>query len=327
MKKIGITGASGHTGANLIRRLLQESYELRVLQYRDHQAFEGLGLDLFRGDLTDRSSLASFCKDLDVIIHLAAQISIGSNSFDNLYKINVEGTKNLVETAKEAGVKRFIHFSSIHALEHKPLDKAMDETRPLSLGSGMPYERTKAMAEEWIIGQQEKNFDVIRMHPTAILGPFDFKPSYVGQFIIRLYNGSLPGLIRGGYNWVDVRDICDATCNAVEKGEGGEGYILSGEWKSVVDFALLFEEATGKKTVRLKIPLWLARIGVPFIRLYAQIKNQHPLYTYKSLQILQQGNRNISSEKARKELGFNPRPLIDSIRDTVNWFRENGVIK
>ncbi|MBN1950828.1 MAG: NAD-dependent epimerase/dehydratase family protein [Bacteroidales bacterium] len=322
--KIGITGASGHVGANLVRDLLKEGYEIRALEHSDHTALKGLTVERVIGDLSDFDSLDTFCKELDVLVHLAARISIRSNSFERLYEVNVEGTKNLVRVAKKAGVKRYIHFSSIHALDHHPLSEPMDELRPLMLDAVMPYERTKAIAEAWVRTQQTQNFDVIILYPSAILGPNDFKGSLVGQFIIRLYNRTLPGLVRGGYDWVDVRDVSAATVQAIKTGKGGDRYILSGTWMSVSDFARLFSDMTGRKTVRRIIPLWLTRVGVPFIFLWAVLRNEHPLYTFKSLKILQHGNRRISCAKAKKELGYHPRPLDETIRDTVEWFKANG---
>ncbi len=255
MKKIGITGANGHVGANLVRRLLKDEYEIRVLQYHDHEAFDGLNVEAVPGDLNDPESLVPFCKDLDVLIHLAAKITIGSNKYESVYKINVDGTKNLVQAAKKAGVKRYIHFSSIHALVHEPLDQPMNEMQPLALDSSIAYEKTKSIADEWVMGQQANNFDVIVLNPTAILGPCDFKPSLMGQLIIRLYNGSLPGLVPGGYDWVDVRDICDAASNAIFQGKGGERYILSGTWKSIGDFAKLLGAVTDKNINKPIFPL------------------------------------------------------------------------
>ncbi len=327
MKKIGITGANGHVGTNLVRRLLQEDFSIRVLQHHDHDALDGLDIEIIKGDLLDPESLAAFCDGVDVLFHLAAKISIGNNSFDNLHNINVEGTQNLVHAAKIAGIKRYIHFSSIHALVHEPLDQPMDEFRPLATNSKMPYEQTKSIAEKWVLKQQEDKFDVIVINPTSILGPLDFKPSLMGQLMIRLYNGSLPGLVPGGYDWVDVRDVVDAACNAIYQGKGGERYILSGTWKTVVDFAKLFGLVNERKIKTLVLPLWLARVGVPFITLYSKVVGQDPLYTNKSLTILQEGNKYISNEKAKRELGFNPRPLSQTLKDSVTWFKEIGKIK
>jgi dihydroflavonol-4-reductase len=327
MKTIGITGANGHVGGNLVRRLIQEDYKVRVLQYHDHEAFDGLRVEVVSGDLSKHDSLVPFCKGLDVLIHLAAKITIGNNSYENVYRVNVDGTKNLVEVAKKEGVKKFIHFSSIHALMHEPLDVMMDEFRPLATNSDIAYEKTKSIADEWVMQQQSDAFDVIVLNPTAIIGPNDFKPSLMGQMLIRLYNGSLPGLIPGGYNWVDVRDVCDATCNAIKRGKGGDRYILAGTWKSVSEYATMAGAAGGKVIKKPVFPLWLARLGLPFIQLYSKLAGEHPLYTSQSLMILQQGNQNISNEKAKKEIGFNPRPLEDTLKDTIVWLKDNKMIK
>lgn len=327
MKTIGITGANGHVGGNLVRRLIQENYNVRVLQYRGHEAYDGLPVEIVEGDLSDPDSLFSFCKNLEVVIHVAAWITIGNNSFERVYKVNVEGTQNLVKTAKRQGVKRLIHFSSIHALVHDPKDEPMDESRPLFTDSIHAYEKTKALAEKWVLEQQSDAFDVIVLNPTAIVGPNDFKPSLSGQMIIRLYDGFLPGLIPGGYNWVDVRDVSDAACQAIKQGRGGERYILSGTWKSVADIVKLAARAGGKEMKKIIFPMWVARLGLPFLQLYSKLAGQRPLYTRQALTILQQGNRYISHEKATKELGFNPRPLEETMSDTVQWMRDNKMIK
>lgn len=324
--KIGITGANGHVGGNLIRRLLNENLDIRVLQYHDHKAIDGLNVETIIGDLNQPESLDRFCKGVDVIFHLAAKISIGQNSFDSLYKINVEGTKNLVASSKKAGVKRFIHFSSIHAYIHFPLDVPLDETRTLATDSKIAYERTKSITQEWILKQQADNFDVIVLNPTSIIGPIDYKPSLQGQFIMQVYNGKLPGLIPGGYDWVDVRDVCEAACNAIYKGKGGEKYILSGHYKSVTDFVDLIGQVTGRKIKLPVFPLWAAHLGVPFMYLWSKVSGEKPLFTKQSLDILQMGNRHIRNDKARKELGYNPRPLAESLKDTISWLRENNYI-
>jgi len=325
--KIAITGANGHVGGNLVRMLLSENMDLRVLQHHQHQAIDGLDVEVVNGDLNDPGSLETFCKDIDVVIHLAAKISIGHNSFERLFKINVDGTKNLVRAAKAAGVRRFIHFSSIHALQYSPIDEIIDESKTLATGSAIAYEHTKALADEWILTQQADDFDVIVLNPTSIIGPNDFQPSLQGSFLIRLYNGTLPGLVPGGYDWVDVRDVCKAARSAISHGKAGERYILSGNFVTVVELAGLVARITGKKLKKPVLPLWLAYVGVPFIYLWSKLRGQEPLYTKQSLFILQSGNRKISNLKARKELNYHPRPLEETLRDTLNWLKENNFIK
>jgi len=202
----------------------------------------------------------------------------------------------------------------------------MDESKSPATGSALAYEHTKALADEWILTQQADDFDVIILNPTAIIGPYDFQPSLQGSFIIRLYKGTLPGLVPGGYDWVDVRDVCEATRSAISHGKGGERYILSGHFVTIVEFASQVAEVTGKKINKTVLPLWLTYVGVQFIYLWSELRGQKPLYTKQSLFILQSGNRKISNLKARKELGFNTRPLSETLKDTLDWFKENKYI-
>lgn len=325
--KIGITGANGFVGANLIRKLLREKYSLRALQFTNHKALDGLTVEIVKGDVNKPETLEKFCDGLDAVIHLAGKVSIGGDSFAELYKTNVVGTQNLVKACKKAGVKRFIHFSSIHALDNSPLDKVMDEKRALATQSNIPYEHTKSIGEEWVLKQQEANFDVIVLNPTAMIGPNDFKPSLMGQLFIQIAEGKIRALVPGGYNWVDVRDVCDAAIHAIKKGKGGERYILSGTWKSVVDFIQLINKELGKESVLPVLPFWVAHIGIPFIYFWSKITRTRPLYTSESLRILKMGNKKINHSKASKELGFGPRPLTESIRDTLDWLQENKLIK
>jgi len=167
---------------------------------------------------------------------------------------------------------------------------------------------------------------VVVLNPTSIIGPCDYKPSLMGQLLIRLYNNSLPGLVPGGYDWVDVRDIVRSAISAIENGKSGERYILSGGWTTVEELAKVLAEANGLKINKPILPIWLARIGVPFIYIWSKAIGQHPLYTNESLSILQSGNKNISFKKAAKDLGHSPRPLRETLKDAIDWFKENKYI-
>ncbi len=321
--KIAVSGASGHLGATLVRILLRQKHEVRVLVHTDSRALQGLDVESVKGSLEDTAVLQRLCQDSEVVFHLAAKISIGGESYDEVYKVNVEGTQKMAAAARNTGAKRFIHFSSIHALEQYPQNKPVDETRPLALHSEMVYEKTKALAEQWILEQNSPDFQVVVLNPTAIIGPFDFKPSYLGQVIQKIYKGTLPGLVPGGYNWVDVRDVAQAAMNAIEKGEPGERYLLSGKWQRLESLAGMVCIQRSKKCRMPVFPFWLARIGVPFMAVYARLKKQHPLYTNESLDILQSANKQILNNKARETLGFSPRPLEESVADTVEWFKKH----
>jgi len=324
--KIAITGATGHVGANLVPRLIELGHNLKVLIYNGDSIPDSTKVEKVKGSLQNTDSLFHLCKDVDVVFHLASLISIGSDSYEQVYETNVDGTKNVFKAASGAGVKKFIHFSSIHALIHKPYEMPMDETKPVAINSSINYERTKAIAEQWVMEQNGNGTEVVVINPTSIIGPMDPRPSLMGEFMKMTYENRIPGLVPGGYDWVDVRDIVEATINTIDKGRGGERYILSGNWLSVKSFSDMFVDVSDKDKYLPVLPLWLAKLGVPFMYLYSKLTKRKPIYTYESLNILQSGNRNISSAKAELELGFKSRPLQETLLDTYNWFKENDYL-
>lgn len=324
--KIAVTGASGHVGGNLCRELIRQGHKVKALVHNDDRSIRGLNMEFIRGDLASPSSLTELCRDAEIVFHLAAIISIEGKK-NLLERINIEGTSNLLEAIKKSSVRRLIHFSSIHALDNTPLDRPMDESRPLVTHALMMYEATKASGDKLVQDSIARGLDAVIINPTAIIGPNDFKPSLVGQVLLRLYKGTLPALVPGGYDWVDVRDVTQGAIAAMEKGGKGQRYILSGNWLSVKDLALLMEEVTGRRMVRLSVPISLAKAGVPFFKVYSLVTRKHPLYTFQSLEVLMNGNRLINNQKARNELGYSPRPLRETITDAIQWFRENNYIQ
>jgi dihydroflavonol-4-reductase len=324
--KIAVTGANGHVGANLIRSLLAEGHQVKALVHQNSNSLEGLDLEIIKGSLGDLDSLRSLCKNAEIVFHLAAMISIDGQK-NKLLEVNVEGTRNLIKVIQENGVRRLIHFSSIHALSHFPLEQRMDETRPLVLDGPTWYEITKSKAEKIVLDATKNGLDAVVINPTAVVGPYDFKPSLVGTVLIRLYSKSLPALVPGGYNWVDVRDIVQGVISAMDKGRKGERYILGGKWVSVLELATILEEVTGKKVIKFMVPTQVAKIGVPFIKTYAKITGQEPLYTFESLRTLRDVNKMISYDKAASELGYSSRDFKVTISDTMEWFKLHGNIK
>jgi dihydroflavonol-4-reductase len=323
--KIAVTGANGHVGANLCRTLLAEGHQVKALVHHQKSAIASLPVEIIHGDLKDKESLRKLFKDCEIVFHLAALISIAGKK-DKLLETNVQGTRNLLEVIRENGVRRLVHFSSVHALSHRPFDKPMDENRPLVEESPMWYEVTKSKGEKMVREAVQNGLDAVIINPCAIVGPHDYKPSLVGQVLIQMYNGTLPALVPGGYNWVDVRDIVQGAVAAMDNGRKGERYILSGHYVSVRDLARTVSKVTGKKVVQFMVPSALAKAGVPFIKAYAGITKTEPLYTFDSLRTLVEVNQNISHAKASKELGYSPRSLDVTVRDTIDWFKTQKLL-
>jgi dihydroflavonol-4-reductase len=321
-----VTGASGHVGANLIRALLSQGRKVRALHHVNRRAMENLDVEIVPGDVCDPASLRRAFKGADVVYHLAARISLNMNDYPVLEPINVDGTRNVVEACLDCGVRRLVHFSSIHAFIQESVGKPIDESCPLVEPRNCPpYDRSKAAGEKEVCCGVERGLDAVIISPTAVIGPYDYEPSFLGEALLNLALGKMPALVAGGFDWVDVRDVVEGALRAEKQAPAGAKYLLSGHFASVCDLAVLVEEIIGTPAPKLVMPRWLAFVGAPFLAGFARLTGKRPLYTSASVRALRTG-QDVSHEKASRELGYNPRPLRETIIDTFNWFRENGYL-
>ena len=321
-----VTGATGYIGGVLARALADRNGEHAVRGvFHRKRGFSEPGIEWVKGDVLDRESMIAAFRGADVVFHLASLTSIDPRMADTLRATNVVGTRNVVEAALECGVRRLIHFSSIHAYNQFPLDEVLDEMRDRAAGANHPaYDRSKAFAEEEVLRGIERGLDAVILNPTGVIGPYDGEPSQVGQFFVDMYRRRVPILVTGGFDWVDVRDVFEATLVAQTRGRCGENYILSGRRHSMLELARLSEEVTGVPAPRFVCPIAVARFWAPFQVAWDRLRGRRPLFTRDALTILESGNHRISSAKARKELGFHARPVKDSVRDAYRWFEEHG---
>ena len=322
---VAVIGASGHIGNNLCRALLKKGYRVKALIHQHSESLDGLDLVKETGDILDPEQLHAFLQGCDVVFHAAGKISIDGDKDGSVYHVNVTGTKNIVEACLATGVHKLIYFSSIHAIEQLP-EGPLDESRPLVQNSHLQHDLAKSDAEREVMKGIAQGLETVILIPTAAIGPYDFQPSLMGQALLALYNRKLPSLVDGGFDWVDVRDIARAAIAAMERGKSGERYVISGVWKTVKDLAYLVEEATGATPPKFTSPQWLAKMGMPIAKAMSRITHTPLLYTYETLEVLVRCNRNISSLKARRQLGFYPRPLSETLKDTFEWYKNSGVI-
>jgi dihydroflavonol-4-reductase len=325
---VAVTGASGHIGANLVRALLEEGRTVRALVHENHQAIDGLDVEIVKGDVCQLRSLNQAFAGADVVYHLAAVISLSMSDWPIVDAINVVGTRNVVEACLYSGVRRLIHFSSIHAIVQEPMDTPVDELRPLVDSHGCaPYDRSKAAGEREIRQGIEQGLDAVILNPTAVIGPHDFQLSHFGEVLLAMARGKLPALVEGGFNWVDVRDVAEAALRAEQQAPQGSKYLLSGSWATVRDLAKLTEEILGVPPPRFVCPTWLARSSAPMVTAFNQLTRNRQLYTSVSIRALSNCNHNISHERATRELNYHTRPLRDTLADTFHWFTEAGLLK
>jgi dihydroflavonol-4-reductase len=324
--KVAVTGASGHIGNCLVRNLLAKGFRVKALVHSFENDLGEMDIEIIRGNLLDPDSLNKLCEGVEVVFHLAARISLDNRQPNKVFAVNVIGTKNLIEAAKSAGVKRFVHFSSIDAFQKIHNENVLDENISLIDTKSSIYAFTKAEGERLVMKAVKEGLDAVVLCPTAVIGPFDFGGSSLGQALIKIYENRLPVLITGGYNWVDVRDIAAAAIQSVESGRKGEKYILSGNYCSLKELSQLTGKISGKKTPGFIAPIFFAQLASPFYQIYYSITNKNPIYTWQSLKLLINAPKNISFEKAKKELGYNPLPLEQTLRDTFTWYKQNSYL-
>lgn len=323
-----VTGATGHIGFNLVQMLKAQNRKVRVFVRSDVPWLSKLDVETARGDVRDAESIQKAMEGIETVYHLAAIISIVRGMREELLATNEAGVRNVMDACLKQGVRRVVHFSSIHAFSSTPLDGLVDESRAhiteKDHGWG-DYDLSKAAGERAVQAAITKGLNAVIVNPTGVIGPHDHRPSSLGKALLDMHNRKLPSLVDGGFNFVDARDVAQGAMFAEERGRTGERYILSGEWLSTKDLAKLVEERTKSRPPRFVCPLWLARAAAPFAEAYGKARKQTPVFTVASIDTLQH-YRSISNEKARKELGYQPRPLRETIFDTLDWFKQAGVI-
>jgi dihydroflavonol-4-reductase len=320
-----VTGATGHIGNVLIRRLLAQGRRVRALVWRgeDTASIRDLPVEQVEGDVLDPASLASALKGVDTVYHLAGIISIMPGSHPLVWRVNVEGTQNVIAAARRERVRRLVYTSSIHALQRIPHGVEMDESLPFDAENPYgDYDRSKAAASLEVQKAAREGLEAVIVCPTGVIGPFDFRGSEMGEVIRGAAEAKPMFYVEGAYDFVDVRDVADGLVAAAEKGRPGEAYILGGHKISVRYLIETVREVTGKAFSSIKIPFSLAEFAARFTPWYYARTKSKPRFTPYSLEVLQ-SNSDISHRKAERELGFRPRPTIETIADTVRWLFEN----
>ena len=317
--KVALTGASGHLGAALLQELCKRNIAVKAL-IRDGytRACNGLPVEIVNGDLMHPGTLMNEC---DALIHCAALISVNGDPDGHVQLTNVEGTRSIIKTALHAAIKRCIHISSIHAFQQKPSLEILDENRMPIDKNGFAYERSKLAGQKIALEANEKGMEVLVMHPTSIIGPYDFKPSLMGKVLIDLHKGKLPFILKGGFDFCDCRDVATAIVNGLTLGRPGEAYLLAGKWHSIKQLTAILTIVLGKKISPIELPSFAAKASMPVVKLMGLLQKKEPLYTIEALDALFNGNRCISSTKAINELNYTVRPFEETLRDTFQWFQ------
>jgi dihydroflavonol-4-reductase len=321
-----VTGAAGHLGNNVVRALLARGRKVRVLVHSESRFLDGLDVEKRGGDILDRASLDHVFDDVEVVYHFAAKVTIIPSEGPSATRTNTLGPKNVVDACLAHRVRRLVHCSSVHALTPGGSNGVTDERCAPNLDPRAPaYDRSKAAGEAEVRAGIARGLDAVIVNPTGVMGPHDYAPHLAGRALIDMYLGKLPMNVASGFNWVDARDVAAGALAAEANGRTGENYLLSGQWAAMPDVAVIMERATGRRGPRLVAPLWLAKLGLPFIAAFAKLSGSQPLYTGPSLRALTE-HRRCDNAKARRELGFSPRPLAETIVDTYAFYAQAGLL-
>jgi len=318
-----VTGATGHLGNVLVKRLVKEGYKVGIIAHNKppREIMGDIDYTVFNADVTSYSTLIEPFKNAEIVFHLAAKISITSGEYDELYKVNVEGTANIVRACLEQGVKKLVYVSTVHTLEEKPMGiPIIEEVIENTSNAFGDYSKSKILAYKEVMNGVKKGLKTVIVFPTGIVGPFDYRPSQIGQMVRDFLAKKPIRYLDGAYDYVDVRDVVNGIMLAFNKGRNGEGYLLSGHAITVKEMYEVLKKVSGINVKMFKIPTFLALFLSYFAEAYSKLIHKEALFTPYSIRVLQ-SNPLISSDKARNELGYIARPFEQTIKDEIGWFK------
>ena len=319
-----VVGASGHLGNILTREIANRGMEVRPI-FRTPPPFElPAGVEPYLCALESVSPMVDAFRGADTVFHTAALVAIGINAYKKLFHVNVEITRMVIDACIEAGVRRLVFTGSIEAFDLLSGDYPITETSPiLPDHTVMPYGKSKAIGvlevEEAV---KRKGLDAVTVFPTGFIGPYDYRNSPMTSMVADFLRGRIPVSLSGGFDFVDVRDVAAGMITAAAKGRPGERYLLPGRFVTVSEIFRLLEEISGRKAPRITLPPNLAPVLGFFAEIFYALSRKQPRYTRSSLKILSLGVR-ASGKLAAERLGYSPRPLKQTLSDTVEWVRRD----
>src|SRR5208282_1579810 len=324
--KCFVTGATGFLGSHVARQLLARGADLRLLVRPTSRLdnIADLAAEHVVGDLRDLESLRKGMSGCEFVFHVAADYRLWSLNRDELYQSNVEGTRNILQAARDSGVRRVVYASSVATMGFGNNGHLTDEAAPVALSNMIgDYKRSKYMAEQLVIEAGRGGQNVVMVNPTTPVGERDIKPTPSGQIIVDFLRRKFPAYVDTGLNLVDVVDCAEGHLLAMEKAAPGERYILGGENLTLKQILDKLAAITGLPSPKVKLPYAMAyATGVVDTLVSGKFLKREPRVTLDSVRM---GRKKmfVTSAKAERELGWNPRPVDDALRRAVEWFRAN----
>jgi dihydroflavonol-4-reductase len=304
------------------RLLVERGRRVRAL-VRPASKLRELDVETSAGDLRDPDSLRTAVQGCGVVFHVAADYRLWAPVPDELYRSNVDGTRNLLEAARRAGVERVIYTSTVGCIGF-PREGAGDETSPVTLKDmAGAYKRSKYLAEQVVLECARSGFPVVIVNPTAPVGDHDFKPTPTGKIILDFLRGAMPAFVDTGLNLVDVRDTAMGHWLACERGRPGERYILGCQNLTLEQILNKLARVSGRKAPTQRIPYGLAYAAGAVSTGWARLTGREPRIPLDAVRMARK-KMFVTHEKAARELGYTPSGVDGALERAVEWFRGNG---
>jgi dihydroflavonol-4-reductase len=329
-----VTGSTGLLGNNLVRELVAAGTPVRALARSREKATRQFGdlnaVEIVEGDMTNVTGFADALGGVDVLFHTAAFFRdnyTGGSHWEELHKVNVEGTRAVLQAAYDRGIRRVVYTSSIAVLDG-PKGAHVNETMLRDEANADDYYRSKILAEREVIAFLQSHPD---MHATIVLpgwmhGPGDAGPTSAGQFTLDFVRRRLAGIIPATFSVVDARDVAAAMISAAERGRRGERYLAAGRYMTMAEIVKVYERVSGVKAPTRKVPLFLLWPMAAASEAFARVSGRKVLLSLASVRlILREGERTrFDHSKSERELGLIFRPVEQTLRDEIDWYRVHG---
>lgn len=325
--RVFITGATGFVGSHVASRYSAEGARLRLLTRSTSRTdtLAGLDAEIVTGDLRQPQSLRSALEGCDALVHVAADYRLWVRDPQQMYAANVDGTRELLRLAREAGVQRVVYTSSVATMGFKSDGSIVNEDTPVSLADMIGhYKRSKFLGEQEAIKAAHAGQHIMILNPTTPIGPGDVKPTPTGRIIVDFLNKKFPAYVDTGLNLVDVDEVARMHVAALDRGKPGERYVLGGENLTLKQILDRMSAITGLPSPTMKVPHAVAMTFAFFDEtITGRMLGKEPRATVEAVRM---GKKMMfaSSAKAERDLGFKVLPIYNALRSAIDWFVEHG---